>query len=167
MKKIFKNLLFLIFVFPISNGFCQYLIKEIKTIDNLCHKLENKKWLKVKKYSLLEGDSETRLYYAKKGLQKIRHTNFGETGKTIITYYLINKKIVKVTETEYQYHGNYADPTLNKKETTKETAKSYFQNSRMFHQIGEDCGAPFTEYFLGDETTRLQERYKEILGLVK
>jgi hypothetical protein len=167
MKILMKNLLLFLFVFSISNGFCQYRIKEIKAIDNLCNKLESKKWQEVKKYSLLEGDSETKLYYAENGLQKIRHTNFGETGKKIITYYLINKLIVKVAETEYQYHGNYADQTLNKKETTKETAKSYFQNGKMFHQIGEDCGSPFTQDFLDGETTRLKERYKEILGLAK
>jgi hypothetical protein len=162
-----KNLLFLIFLFSISTGFCQYRIKEIKSIDNLCNKLETKKWKKVKKYDLTEGDSGTNVYYTESGLQKITHINFRETGKNIITYYLVNKLIIKVSETEYNYHGNYADPTLNKKETTEETSKSYFQKGKMFHQIGEDCGSPFTQDFLDAETIRLQERYKEILGLIK
>jgi hypothetical protein len=167
MKKIIKSLLFIFFVFSISNGFCQYRIKEIKAIDNLCHKLDIKKWNQVKKYSLIEGDSGTKLYYAENSLQKLTHTNYGEIGKQIIIFYLINKQIVKVTETEYQYHGNYADTTLNKNKTTKETSKSYFQKGKMFHQIGEDCGSPFTKDFLDSETIRLQERYKEILRLVK
>jgi hypothetical protein len=162
-----KNILFLIFVFSTSTGFCQSRIKEIKAIDNLCSKLESQKWQKVNTYGLLEGDSETKLYYTENSLQKIRHTNFGENVKKIMTYYLINKQIVKVIETEYDYHGNYADPTLNKNKTTKEISKSYFIKSKMFHQIGKDCGSAFTQDFLDDETTRLQERYKEILGLVK
>jgi hypothetical protein len=167
MKSLIKNLLFLIFVFSISNGFCQYRIKEIKSIDNLCYKLKTKKWLKVKKYDLIESDSGTKLYYSENGLQKLTHTNYGEMGKKIITYYLINKQIVKTTETQYCYHGNYAVTTLDKKETTKEISNSYFQKGKMFHQLGEDCGSPFTKDFLDAETTRLQERYKEILELVK
>lgn len=167
MKKLIRSLLPLFFVFSISTGFCQYRIKEINLIDNLCHKLDTKKWQKVKKYSLLEGDSGTKLNYAENRLQKLTHTNYGEIGKQIITYYLINNQIVRVTETEYQYHGNYADTALNKNKTTKETSKSYFQNGKMFHQLDEDCGSPFTKYFLDSETVRLQERYKEILRLVK
>jgi hypothetical protein len=164
-----KNTLIFLVIFLISIGSCfsQYRAKEIKAIDIYCQKVENKKWLKIKDYGSIEGDSDTKLYYSKNGLQKIIHIIFGENIKTIITYYLINKKIVKVKETEHDYHGNYADPNLNKKETTVETTKSYFQKGKMFHQIGEDCGSSFTKEFLDSETLRLQNRYKEILSLVK
>lgn len=163
-----KNIWIFFFVSLISTGNCfgQYRTKEIKTINKLCHKLEIKRWLKIKKYDLIEGDSETKVFFSKNGLQKITHINFAESGKTIINYYLFNKQIVKVSETEYNYHGNYANPNLDKQATTIETVDSYFQNGEMFHQIGEDCGSTFTKEFLESEAIRLEDRYKEILNFI-
>jgi hypothetical protein len=164
-----KKILIIFFIFSITIGNCygQYRSKEIKTIDILCHKLETKKWIKIRKFDLIEGDSETKIFYSKNGLQKILHTNFAESSKTIIIYFMVNKQIVKVSETEYNYHGNYANTKLNQKATTIETLNSYFQNDKMFHQIGEDCGAAFSKEFLESETLRLYNRFKEILDLTK
>lgn len=163
-----KTLIFLVvFLISIGSSFSQYKAKEIKTTDNLCHKLDSKKWFKVKKYNLIEGDSDTKMYYSKNGLQKIEHTNFAESGKKTIIYYLINKQIVEVSEIDYNYHGYYTDPNLGKKQTTEETTKSYFEKGKMFHIIDESCGSPFAKEYLDSETSRLKNRYKEILSLVK
>ncbi len=162
-----KNIFVLAFVFLNLVSFGQFRNKEIKTIDNLCRKLEPKKWFRIKKYDLIEGDSQTKIYYSKKGLQKIIHTNFAESGKKTIIYFIINKQIVKVSEIDYNYHGYYTDPDLDKKETTEETTKSYFQNGKIFHILDESCGSPFAKDYLDSETQRLKTRYKEILALTK
>lgn len=87
---------------------------------------------------MIEGDSNTKTYYSKKGLQKLSNTNFSESGKTIIIYYLIDNLIVKVSKTDYKYQRYYNNPNLDKKEATTEITKSYFQKDKMFQQIAED-----------------------------
>lgn len=46
--------------------------------------------------------------------------------KQLFLNFMVNKQIVKVSETDYNHHGNYANTNLNKNATTIETVTTHF-----------------------------------------
>jgi hypothetical protein len=155
--------------------------KNLKPIRENFTKINTKKdWTKIDSLSLIDGDSNTILFYSKKGLEKLIHTNFGESGKIIIEYYLLNGKLSFVLEQLHHYNMPYVvdsivkvdNPTIEEiydpKKTKIEEDRSYFINEKLIHQINnEDCGSPFAKSYLITEEKRLKTEYKRILKLAK
>ncbi len=170
-------LLFMSSIFSYSQN--ENMDKELKPIRENFKKINTKNdWTKIDSLSLIDGDSNTILFYSKKGLEKLIHTNFGESGKIITEYYLLNGKLSFVLEQLHHYNMPYIVDSIVKadnpvieevfdpKKTTIEEDRSYFTNEKLIHQISnQDCGSSFAKSYLIAEGKRLKTEYKRILKL--
>jgi hypothetical protein len=144
-------------------------LKPIK--ENFTRINSQKNWTKIDSLSLIDGDSFTQLFYTKKVLEKLIHTNYGETGKRITEYYFLNHQLSFVLEQEQQYNispmitkldpVNYPEITelFDPKKTRITEARSYFSNGKLIHQVASN---PNTKLNLIAEEKRIKAEYKRI-----
>jgi hypothetical protein len=165
MKKI---LLLLFLITSFSSAICQERNAEsIKPIRTNFNRINAKKyWKKVDKVDLLDGDSKSLFYYSKNGLEKLVHNNFGESGKLITEYYLLNGKLSFVSGREFRYNCHPAMKEFDEKKTNVEQTKYYFENGKIFDVTSDqDCGSPFAGDFVAAENKRLNEDFNRIVKL--
>jgi hypothetical protein len=164
-----KNAFYLLFVLTsFSSAICQERnADEIKPIRANFNRINAKKdWKKVITLDLLDGDSKTVFYYAKNGLEKLIHTNFGEQGKRITEYYLLNSKISFVSEREFRYNYPVTMKEFDAKKTNVDHTKYYFEDDTVFDVLSDqDCGSPFANDFITAESKRLNEEFNRIVML--
>lgn len=163
-----KKLFLLLFLTSFLNVICQERNTEnIKSIRDNFNRINAKKdWKKVDSLDLLEGDSQSVFYYSNKGLEKLVHTNFGEYGKKIVEYYVLNNNISFVSERELKYNSNATLKEFDSKKTTLEQTKYYFQNDTLFDIVSnQDCGSRFADDFVTAENKRIHEDFDRILKL--
>lgn len=122
---------------------------KIKPIQNNFTQINaTKKFDKVKSVDIHEStDGGTITYYYKNNaLQKVVATNYGESGKNLIEYYLLKGKLSFVYEQDFAYNvpyymdkakakelgdSEYFDP----KKTKIRKNRSYFDNGKIIYQI--------------------------------
>jgi hypothetical protein len=164
-----KNIFCLLFLLTsLSSVICQERNAErIKPIRANFIKINAKKdWKKVLSLDLLDGDSGSVFYYSKNGLEKLIHTNFGESGKLITEYYLLSGKLSFVSEREFRYNYPAMTKEYDPKKTNIEHTKYYFENGKAFDVVSDqDCGSPFASDFVTAESKRLNEEFNRILKL--
>ncbi|WP_395073995.1 hypothetical protein [Flavobacterium sp.] len=163
-----KNLIFLLILATFSNAICQERnADEIKPIRDNFKRIDAKKdWKKVDTLNLIDGDSQSIFYYSKNGLEKLIHTNFGESGKSITEYYLLKSKLSFVSEREFRYNYPAMTKEYDPKKTNVEHTKYYFENGNIFDVVSDqDCGSPFASDFVTAENIRLKEEFERIVKL--
>ena len=133
-----------------------------------CQKINAKKdWKEVASFDLLDGDSGTVLYYSKMGLEKLVHTNFGETGKLISEYYLVNNQLSFVFEQHHRYNYPPSMKEYDPKKTEIDETRAYFENGVLFHETdNKDCGSLFDSDHIKAENKRIKEEFQRVLDLV-
>jgi hypothetical protein len=147
-------------------------LKPIK--ENFTRINAQKNWTKIDSLSLIDGDSFTQLFYTKKILEKLIHTNFGETGKRIVEYYFLNQQLSFVLEQEQRYNMtpmittldpvNYPEITelFDPKKTSINEVRSYVRNEKLIHQVAE---YPKKVNFITEEK-RIKAEYERVKSLV-
>ncbi len=163
-----KILFVLLFTLFFLSLFGQSFYPEIKSIQLHYQKINSKKdWKEIASFDLLDGDSETVLYYSKIGLEKLVQTNFGEIGKLITEYYFVNNKLSFVFEQQYHYNYQPSMKEYDPKKTDIDESRNYFKNDMLFHQTNnKDCESPFASDYIIDEDKRIKEEYQRVLDLV-
>jgi hypothetical protein len=170
MSKTIILLLFFVTSFqPFAQSNKNVALKPIK--ENFTRINSQKKWTKIDSLSLIDGDSFTQLFYTKKVLEKLIHTNYGETGKRIAEYYFLNHQLSFVLEQEQRYNMtpmitkldlvNYPEITelFDPKKTRITEVRSYFSKEKLIHQSDskEDKKANLIA-----EEKRIKAEYKRI-----
>jgi len=116
-------------------------MSEIKTNFKRINSIKN--WTvidSVELYETTEG-GQAKFYFANKQLQKVEAIYYGETGKAIIEYYLMDSKLSFVYRKEYKYNSPiYSNEFIDNekfdlsKSEISET-KNYFYKDVLFEQI--------------------------------
>ena len=108
----------------------------LKKINNI------HKWTVVDSVDLFESTEggEAKFYFSNKQLQKISVIYFGETGKTIEDYYLLDSKLSFVFRKELRYNRPifWDEPDDEKFDIDKSIiteTRSYFYKDVLFEQI--------------------------------
>jgi hypothetical protein len=163
-KILFLLLLSLLF----SSLLGQELYPQIKSIRLQCRKIDIKKvWKEVASFDLLDGDSGTVLYYSKIGLEKLVHTNFGETRKLITEYYLLDGQLSFVFEKFIIYNFNPAMKEYDPKKSDIDETRDYFEKGNLFHKINnKDCRSLFASDYIVAEDKRIKEEFQRVIDLV-
>jgi hypothetical protein len=157
----------------------QNRLKPIK--DNFERINAIKKWTSIKKKDLYESTEggEADYYYSGNKLEKIVAIYFGEGGKTIAEYYILNGQLSFVLESSEMYNRpTYADSVFMKEHndtTVFDASKSeimecrfYFENGVIIHNTNnQDCGAPDAREFVLEEEKRIITDYKKLISLLR
>lgn len=93
----------------------------------------------VELYNSTEG-GQAKFYFANKKLQKVEAIYYGETGKSVVEYYLLDSKLSFVFRKDFRYNrpiywseSNDEKFDLDKSKITE--TRSYFYKDSLFEQI--------------------------------
>jgi hypothetical protein len=149
--------------------------KALKPIKENFRRINNQKnWTKIDSASLIDGDSNTQLFYSKKGLEKLIHTIYGETGQWIAEYYFLNHQLSFVLEQAHRYNMppmitkldpvNYPEITelFDPKKTRITEVRSYFSKGKLIHQVDSESN---TKVNLIAEEKRINAEFKRVKTL--
>lgn len=152
-------------------------IKEIRSNFQRINSIKN--WADIHKVELFESsEGGEAVYYSVNGeLEKIIETHYGEMGKSISEYYLMNGQLSFVFEKVYTYNRpiywgeeemeEFGDTEIfdfDKSEITEN--RYYFDRENLFHIISTEKSS-FSDSDLKKEGERLQGGYRELLTLKK
>lgn len=161
----------------------EYLKDRLKPIQANFKRINSiAKWTSIKKKSI-EGESaeggEATYYYKNNRLEKIMARHYGETGQSLIEYYLLNGKLSFVFEKDYQYNRPlFYDAKAMKENNDMEAfdfekseiteTRNYFEGGSLLHIVNsQDCGAPFSRNYMKEQDKSLKDDFKRLLKLEK
>lgn len=114
---------------------------ELKNIKDNFKRINNiKKWTVIDSLDLYESaeGGQATFYFANKQLQKIVAVYYGETGKIVEEYYLLNNKLSFVYRKDFKYNSSIYSNENEKFNIEKSNifeSRSYFYNDILFEQI--------------------------------
>ncbi len=161
----------------------EYLKDRLKPIQANFKRINSiAKWTSIRKKSI-EGESaeggEATYYYKNNRLEKIMARHYGETGQSLIEYYLLNGKLSFVFEKDYQYNRPlFYDAKVMKENNDTEAfdfekseiteTRNYFEGGSLLHIVNsQDCGAPFSRNYMKEQDKSLKDDFKRLLKLEK
>lgn len=137
-----------------------YLKEKLKPIRENFKSINSiKEWTGVDKRKLekIPNNGVAEYYYLNKNIEKIIVHYPTYSSSDITEYYLLNRQLSFVLEKSINTTGDSHSEII--------TAKSYFINNKLLHQINnQDCGSPFTDEYLLGEQKRIMDNFKNIIA---
>lgn len=163
---------------PKSN---EYLKERLKPIQS-CYKRINsiRQWTAITKKNI-EGESaeggEAAFYYKNKRLEKVIARHYGEMGRKLIEYYLLNGRLSFVFEKEYTYNRPLFYDLKAMKENSDTEAfdlnksdimeiRSYFEKGNLIYTVNnKDTVASFGNDHTQKKEQKISEDFQRLLKL--
>lgn len=155
------------------------LKKRLQPIRDNFTRINNiKKWTSIEKKDVLEESTEggvATFYYANNRLEKIITTFYGEMGKLVSEYYILDGELSFVFEQFHQYNRpiyydkawakeNGDNEWFDEKKTQIIERRYYFDNETLFHQKTGEENDDDAE-ILALESQRIKEMYEKMIIL--
>ncbi len=129
-----------------------------------------KNWVNIKSVDILEESTEggtAEFYYSATNLEKMIVKLFGETGKIIQEYYLIEDELSFLYVSDYSYNTHIIEDDFDLKKANIVEMRHYFGQDTLFKQLSSESGnvlynAPYFE----EETDRIQADFSHYVKLV-
>jgi hypothetical protein len=162
-----------------DTSYSEMVAHRIKPMEVNVERIEAiQNWTSVSTVNTEDESTEggyTRYYYLDRVLEKVVNVQFGESGRQLTEYYLLNGKLSFVLEKNYTYNRPvYWDSVTARQNNDKEVfdidkseieeAKSYFQDGEIMVQVYSDCGAPNDREFEQKEGKRIQTDFGRLMG---
>ncbi len=163
---------------PKSN---EYLKERLKPIQSGYKRINSiRQWTAITKKNI-EGESaeggEAAFYYKNKRLEKVIARHYGEMGRKLIEYYLLNGRLSFVFEKEYTYNRPLFYDLKAMKENSDTEAfdlnksdimeiRSYFEKGNLIYTVNnKDTEASFGNDHTQKKEQKISEDFQRLLKL--
>ncbi|WP_027375078.1 hypothetical protein [Chryseobacterium sp. UNC8MFCol] len=159
----------------------EYLKERLKPIQSGYKRINSiRQWTAITKKNI-EGESaeggEAAFYYKNKRLEKVIARHYGEMGRKLIEYYLLNGRLSFVFEKEYTYNrplfydlkamkenGDTEAFDLNKSDIME--IRSYFEKGNLIYTVNnKDTVASFGNDHTQKKEQKISEDFQRLLKL--